>query len=102
MMSVVRESLVREFQQAKEDWLCTTCDDLLDDLLDDKPLDEAHLRSLNQAEHNMHSLARHVSEPTMLSLNAACVYLFSVSAPTPGRVTSIRTKKTQYVQYIMK
>ncbi len=41
---VMRDILLMEFQQAKEDWLCTTWDDILD---------EARLRLWNQAAHNM-------------------------------------------------
>ena len=41
---VMRDILLLELQQAKEDWLCTTWDDILD---------EASLRPWNQAAHNM-------------------------------------------------
>jgi ribonuclease HI len=41
---VMRDIIMLELQQAKEDWLCTTWDDLLD---------EASLRPWNQAAHNM-------------------------------------------------
>jgi hypothetical protein len=41
---VMRDILLLELQQAKEDWLCTTWDDIVD---------EASLRPWNQAAHNM-------------------------------------------------
>jgi hypothetical protein len=41
---VMRDIIMLDLQQAKEDWLCTTWDDLLD---------EASLRPWNQAAHNM-------------------------------------------------
>jgi hypothetical protein len=41
---VIRDILLLELQQAKEDWLCTTCDDISD---------EASLQQWNQTEHNM-------------------------------------------------
>jgi hypothetical protein len=41
---VMRDILLLELQQDKEDWLCTTWDDILD---------ETSLRPWNQSAHNM-------------------------------------------------
>ncbi len=41
---VIRDILLLDLQQAKDDWLCTTWDDILD---------ETNLRPWNQEAHNM-------------------------------------------------